>query len=353
MSTRPAHPAAERIRRILALAAIAAACSDSDTTAPDDAAMQRVHRHAHNVQTCSASAPGPSSCPGVSVSFSPYAPGDHFGADFQSAGGSGASSTITITFSQRVSSVTVTAFDPTFAGNQMQAFDENGGMVGTVAIAGSGVPGVNIPQTVTLSGSIRSIRLIPGANDYVAYGGLTFTLVGNCPTNDGVLDNPAIRQALKDALTASGAFNSDPAARRENAGWIYQRPDGTYDVRTTSPSPTNPATPCSSTPGGPQPQAGETVVAPFHTHPFSDGDILPGVDGCGRDRRLTYAYDSDRGGGGSPEDWEFIKTPLGDRYLPMYIIDKEEVFRLDPNTSQRDRRRNPNRFRWTNPSCPW
>lgn len=353
MSTRPAYPAAALIQRALVLAAIVVACTDRDTTAPGDAAMLRAHRHAHNVQTCTASAPGPSSCPGVSVSISPYAPGDHFGADFQSHAGSGVSSTITVTFSQMVSSVTVTAFDPTFAGNQMQAFDENGGLVGSAAIAGSGTPGVNIPQTVTLSGNIKSIRLTPGANDYVAYGGLSFTLVGTCPTNDAVLDDPAIRQALKNALNASGAFNSNPATRQENAGWIYQRADGTYDVRTTSPSPTNPATPCSSTPGGPTPQAGETVVAPFHTHPFSDGDILPRIDGCGEDRRRTYAYDSDRGGGGSPEDWKFIESPLGDRYLPMYIIDKEEVFRLDPNTPSRDRRRNPNRFRWTNPSCPW
>ena len=354
MSARPAVTAALFARRALLLGALLIACSDSETTAPPDAAMARAHRHAHNVQTCTATAPGASSCPGVSVTMVPYAPGDHFGADFQSTAGSGVSSPITITFSQVVSSVTVTAFDPTFAGNMMQAFDQNGGLVGTAGIAGSGTPGVNNPQTVTLNGSIKSIVLTPGANDYVAYGGLTFTTAaGTCPTNDPVLDDPAIRLALKNALNASGAFNNTPATRQENAGWIYQRPDGTYDVRTTSPSPTNPATPCSSTPGGPTPQAGETVIGPFHTHPFSHGDILPQVPGCGNNTRQTFAYDSRRNGGGSTQDWQFIQTPLGNQLLPMYIIDKNEVFRLDPTTPVRQRSRNPNRFRWTNPSCPW
>lgn len=286
--------------------------------------------------------------------MSPYAPGDHFGADFQSTAGSGVSSTITITFSQKVSSVTVTAQDPTFAGNAMQAFDEFGALLGTAPIAGNGTPGTNVPQTVTINAvGIASITLIPAALDYVAYSGLSFTAQGTCPTNDPVLDDPAIRNALKAALTASGAFNNNPAARQENGGYIYQRADGTYDVRTTSPSPTNPATPCSATPGGPTPQAGETVIGPFHTHPFAHGDPIPIVQGCNATVRQPTRYDNRRNGGGSPADWEFIKQPLGTQLLPMYIIDKNEVFRLDPTTPTRQRSRNPNRFRWTNPSCPW
>lgn len=347
---------ASRLTRLAGSLAMASAvaCSDDAGTGPGPAAAIAVQGQANAAVTCTATGPGPSSCPGISLSFSSYAPGDHFGADFQSQAGSGASSPITIVFSELVSSVTVTAHDPTFAGNELQAFNASGALVASAPIAGSGTPGVNIPQTVSVSAAgIKSIRLIPGANDYVAYSGLTFTPQGDCPTNDPVLDDPSVREALRNALAQSGAFNNDPAARQELGGYIYQRSDGTYDVRITPPSPSFPSTPCSSTPGGPLPQAGETVVGPFHTHPFSHRDILPLVPGCGENPRLAYRYDNRRFGGGSKADWEFIQTPYNGALLPMYIIDKNEVFRLDGATPERQRPRNPNRFRWNNPACPW
>lgn len=353
MSTRTPSRRRALVRAALLIVAVATTgCSDSGFMAPAPGGLDAVHRHAHSAATCTATAPGPSSCPGVSVSISPYAPGAAFG-DFQSGPGTGASSTITVTFSVKVSSVTITAQDPTFAGNQMQAFDETGGLLGTAPIAGNGTPGINVPQTVTITAvGIKSIKLIPAANDYVAYGGLTFTTQGTCATNDGVLDDPAVRNALKAALAASGAFNSNPASRQEQAGYIYQRADGSYDVRTAPPDPTL-TTPCSSWPGVPAPQPGETTIAPWHTHPFAAGDPLPFVQGCASTPRRPTQYDNRRGGGGSAADWRFIETPDGNRFLPMYIIDKNEVFRLDPNVPVRQRSRNPNRFKWTNPACPW
>jgi hypothetical protein len=127
---------------------------------------------------------------------------------------------------------------------------------------------------------------------------------------------------------------------------MYQKPDGSIDIRPTA-DPN--ATPCSMSPGGPQPQAGETVVGVFHTHPFSHLDPLP--SNCGRP--ANAAYDNLSNGGGSGADWNLIRTPYMGQHLPMYIIDKDEVFRLDANTPVGDRRQNPNRFPWNRPGCQW
>jgi hypothetical protein len=130
---------------------------------------------AASATTCTATAPGPSSCPDITVSIVPYAPGDPFG-DFQSDPGTGVSNPITVTFSQPVTSVTITIEDPTYAGNAMTAYRADGSIAGTVSFTGSGIPGIDIPdtQTITAAGIVR-IVLTPAPLDYVAYAGLTFT----------------------------------------------------------------------------------------------------------------------------------------------------------------------------------
>ena len=170
--------------------------------------------------------------------------------------------------------------------------------------------------------------------------------VASCATNDPVLDDPGVRQQMKNLLQQSGAFNNSPSARREMGGYMYQQPDGSIDIR-TNPDPN--ATPCSMSPGGPTPQTGETVVGVFHTHPFSAMDPLP--TNCGRGRNAYY--DNATFGGGSRADWELIQTPYLGNHLPMYIIDKDEVYRLDANTPVADRGQNPNRFQWNRPGCQW
>ena len=109
---------------------------------------------------------------GVNVHFFRAVPADAFlaaGATFQSDQGHGVSHEIIITFSQPVASVTVTAYDPTFAGNQMSALDSTGGLIGTVPFPGNNMPGTLTTQTGTLSGAIASVHLIPAPLDYVAY----------------------------------------------------------------------------------------------------------------------------------------------------------------------------------------
>jgi uncharacterized protein YcbK (DUF882 family) len=109
---------------------------------------------------------------GNSVLLTPYAPADAFlaaGAKFQSDVGHGVSHQITITFSSPIASVTVTAYDPTFNGNRMAAFDAAGASQGVAAFPGNGVPGVLTTQTRTLSGAISRVVLTPAPLDYLAY----------------------------------------------------------------------------------------------------------------------------------------------------------------------------------------
>ena len=109
---------------------------------------------------------------GVAVAFSPYAPADAFlgaGAQFQSNAGHGVSQPITITFDSPVHAVTVTAYDPTFNGNQMEAFDTAGTSLGVVGFPGNGIPGVLTTQTGTLTSAIARVVLTPAPLDYVAY----------------------------------------------------------------------------------------------------------------------------------------------------------------------------------------
>lgn len=168
----------------------------------------------------------------------------------------------------------------------------------------------------------------------------------NCSTGDPVLDDPAVRQQLKNLLQQSGAFNNNPSARREIGGYMYEDAAGNVDIR---PRPDPGATPCSMSPGGPTPQPGERVVGVFHTHPFSHRDPLPA--NC--NRPAGAQYDNLARGGGSQADWDLIQTPYQGSNLPMYIIDKDEVFRLDASTPPAARPNNPNRFQWNRPGCAW
>lgn len=109
---------------------------------------------------------------GVDVHFFQAVPADAFlaaGATFQSDPGHGQSHEITVTFSRPVLSVTVTAYDPTFAGNEMIVYDTMGGAIGTVPFPGNNKPGTLTTQTGTVTGAITSLHLIPAQGDYVAY----------------------------------------------------------------------------------------------------------------------------------------------------------------------------------------
>jgi hypothetical protein len=158
---------------------------------------------AASTTSCTAKAPGPAtgpgSCTGISVGIVPYAPGDHFGADFQSSPGSGGNAPITVTFSNPVSSVTITIEDPGPPGNTMTAYRANGSVAGRVRFTGCGCSGINIPDTrsITAAGIVR-ILLTPAPLDYVAYKGLTFTPSGPCKDSMGnPVPCPDMQTAIK------------------------------------------------------------------------------------------------------------------------------------------------------------
>ncbi len=164
-----------------------------------------------------------------------------------------------------------------------------------------------------------------------------------CPTEDPILDTRAIRDEMMALLDASG-IDGNPEDRREQSGYIHRLADGTLKL-IPAPNP-GPATPCSGIPRAPDNQPGDEVVGAFHTHPFAHGDVLP--PNCNLPFGATY--DNKRLGGGSRQDWNFAP----DFAIPMYIIDMEEVFRLDPNTPISERGNNPNRWAWNKiDSCTW
>jgi hypothetical protein len=123
--------------------------------------------------SCSASSPG-TYC-GVSVGISPFVTGGPFGG-FQSKPGTGVSLPITLTFSPPVASVSITALDPDFPGNRMDAFGTAGTLIGSASFTGDGTPGVFTTSTVTVTGAgIARVVLVPAPAEYVAYANLSFT----------------------------------------------------------------------------------------------------------------------------------------------------------------------------------
>ncbi len=107
---------------------------------------------------------------GIDVTANPFFGQTNVGGTFQSAEGNGISSTIEVDFAAPVNAVTVTVYDPTFAGNAARIYDAAGISLGTVYFKFSGQGGVNIPDTRTIAHpGIRRLDLIPAPEDYVAY----------------------------------------------------------------------------------------------------------------------------------------------------------------------------------------
>jgi hypothetical protein len=99
--------------------------------------------------------------------ISPWATNDAFLGTFQSGYGTGASSAIEISFSQPITSITVTAIDPTWSGNRIIATGPNSAE--TVNFEQSNQPGLLVRSTRTLVGDFNLVRLVPAPGDYVLY----------------------------------------------------------------------------------------------------------------------------------------------------------------------------------------
>lgn len=126
---------------------------------------------------------GAGDCGGVSYTVVSFIESLYIGGTFTSRSNTGPSGSITITFSKPVPSVTVTIFDPTYAGNTVSTVGGGG-----ASFSYSGQPGVNVPDTKTVTGEITQVHLVPADNDYVAY---TVSFVPPPPPGLAVTCSPA------------------------------------------------------------------------------------------------------------------------------------------------------------------
>lgn len=116
-------------------------------------------------------------CDGVTVSVSPWWQGSPFDP-FQAVDNySGPQGPIDITFEIPLYSVSVTAVDPDYGGNRMEAYADDGTLLNTAYFNGDNVPGQTTTdaQTITDARGIRRIRLVNNPDDYIAFQGLTAT----------------------------------------------------------------------------------------------------------------------------------------------------------------------------------
>lgn len=283
------------------------------------------------------------------------------GGTFQSNEGSGASGTITITFSAAVRSVTVTIYDPTWVGNSAGAYNETGALVGSVSFAYSGSPGVNTPNSRTLAYSgIRKVELIPAPNEYVAYD-VTFQLDSCPPTGDpdSILDSPAVRKGLEDALRNSNP-NATPGTgvKKERGGviWFDTTSKSLYTQEIVDPN----ATECTyNNPGGmiTPPIPGSIGRGYFHTHPSGKLEKTYGCPGWSQTPAdglppAPANPDDPKAGGGSPGDWNSVSAPGS---FPNYVISKTgTLYKLTPEFAPPAKRKtNPHKWELkSNPGCP-
>jgi hypothetical protein len=122
---------------------------------------------------------GPGTFCGVNVSIAPFATGVPFGG-FQSIAGTGAQTTIAVTFSQAVPWVSVRALDPDFGGNQLRAYNAASALVATIPFDVDSTPGVFTSSTKTVTAQAARVELVPDPADYLAYDQLEIKPPG-CP----------------------------------------------------------------------------------------------------------------------------------------------------------------------------
>jgi hypothetical protein len=168
---------------------------------------------------------------GELVTVSPFVapPAGTIGGTFTSQSGTGASTTITITFAAAVDTVTTTIHDPTFSGNMMIAYDSGGAQIGSVSFTFSGTPGDNQPDTETVvAHGIRRIDLVPANADYVSYD-VSF-VNGVCPPDgDPLMDSAAVRSQIANIFQQSGAGGPD-STFHEIIVAVYKNADGSISV---------------------------------------------------------------------------------------------------------------------------
>lgn len=86
----------------------------------------------------------------------------------------------------------------------------------------------------------------------------------------------------------------------------------------------------------------ERVAGIVHTHPHHRNEDMTACDAAAK------RYRPDANGGGSTFDWTLAR-----RYgVDVYSVSPEAVYRLVSSTPERDRNRNPNRWKRKSGQCP-
>lgn len=163
----------------LVLATLAAACSDGGSISGAEPSGRVASKGGKPGGGDTGATISSYYCSGVAgfigYQIAPYCTGGPFGG-FQSTSGTGYQNTITITFANPVSYVSLVALDPDYGGNSMVARDGAGNQVGSIAnFVGDNSPGNYTSNRQSVSGyGIKYVVLTPNAYDYVAYDSLSF-----------------------------------------------------------------------------------------------------------------------------------------------------------------------------------
>jgi len=295
------------------------------------------------------------SCPGNDVASPTCAAFENAPSPTRGARSSGFGYDAVLTFDPPVSSVSFRYTAYITNDHTLNAFNASGQLIASSFAPGTDEtsdeePYLNTWGTVSVDVESDLIRKVVYSGVGVPWlDDLTFSRKARCsdifaePTGDPILDRPEVQEALYDALVEGGAFSPDIEARLEEGGWIFERPDGTtYARRTEDPLA---QTACGMVPGGAFPLDPEdTPIAGYHTHPFSDGDILPSGS-C--DLNEPHTYDAFRHGGPSYEDWEDLIKESG---IPHFVIDLDNVYAVQQYVPESERANTPS-HQWTDSTC--
>ena len=155
------------------------------------------------------------------------------------------------------------------------------------------------------------------------------------PTGDPILDDPTVRNGLKNALIASG-IHLPQLQRQEKVGVVRRRPDGTLIFETLIPQ--GYATHCAFRLKNPAAlvdwPTDSDIVAYWHTHPSTPGDS---IYGCGAPDDPPIPYRPHLQGGGSEGDWIQLnrandaRVAAGAAAVPEYVIDTQNVYTMPAN----------------------
>lgn len=180
-----------------------------------------------------------------------------------------------------------------------------------------------------------------------------------CPTGDALLDSPAFRKALLDAVAASNFDSSKTSGkRREQGGFVFKdRTTGAYTFKFVANTLAYGACAYNGSANPLEDPPNADLVATYHTHPATPGE--PNIL-CEKTAPLPGSQDSVVWtadyvpGGPAPDDVrtqrvQNLQKPDRAYGKTGYIIDKRYVYRYDPQGVGLMQLKKP----WDTAACRW